>query len=46
MERQSEERKERIQKPRRGSSVGTTLPHCHLLLQLQKRGTVEPLSKP
>jgi hypothetical protein len=45
--RQSEERKERIQKkPRRGSSVGTALPHCHLRLQLQGRGTVEPLSEP
>ena len=45
--RQSEERKERIQKPpRRRSSVGTAFPHCHLRLQLQRRGTVEPLSKP
>jgi len=31
---------------RRGSSVGTALPHYHLRLQLQGRGTVEPLSEP
>jgi hypothetical protein len=41
MGRQSEERKERVQKkkPRRGSSVGKALPHCHLRLQLQAAGS-------
>jgi hypothetical protein len=40
MGRQSEERKERVQKKtRRGSSVGTALPHCHLRLQLQAAGS-------
>jgi hypothetical protein len=32
-------RREYKKKTRRGSSVGTTLPHCHLLLQVQAVGS-------
>jgi hypothetical protein len=32
-------RKECKKKMRRGSSVGTALPHCHLRLQLQAAGS-------